>query len=66
MHQLFENTTATGENAISTESGIGKRRTMSIDSSSSDDDPDIYITDSEPDLPSGTSRRKTITPQKRA
>jgi len=66
MHQLFENTTPTGENAISTESGIGNRRTISIDSSSCDDYPEIYVTYTEPELPGGISGRKTITPQKRA
>jgi len=41
-----------GENAISTESRVGKCRTFCIDSSSSDDDPDIYVTDTESELPS--------------
>ncbi|PUU72977.1 hypothetical protein B9Z19DRAFT_1069349 [Tuber borchii] len=66
MHQLFENTTATGDKAVSTESGLSEHGTISIDSSSSDDDPDVDVIYAESKPPSGLMFSKTFTTQKRA
>ncbi|PUU72217.1 hypothetical protein B9Z19DRAFT_1138643 [Tuber borchii] len=66
MHQLFENTTAIGDKAVSTESGLSEHGTISIDSSSSDDDPDVDVIYAESKPPSGLMFSKTFTPQNQA
>ncbi|PUU72839.1 hypothetical protein B9Z19DRAFT_1136573 [Tuber borchii] len=66
VHQLFENTTATGDKAVSAESGLNTHGTISIDSSNSDNDPDVDVIYAESKPPSGLMFSKTFTPQKRA